>query len=546
MNKIIDRKSLKKWSTLAILVFTITKILSLLPPLIMQKVIDEFIPNQDIKGIIFGIILFVSIPAIYILSQILFNYFSIKFARNKGNDIAMQITKNIVNQDLEFFDRQNSVELVTNSSKEATGYINFYISELPMYYGYIFISVIILIILCTYSPYIALVQLLFIPLAIWPIRKMTSTIQNQINRVMENNAKISQKRVDIFKAIGLVKSYRLEDEKIKEVAAINSDTASIWGKVAALDSTSGIWISGFLSMLFTGITFTLSALFIIKDWGNLTTGALISIISYTSMLYGFIDIIFKMQINKQKQDAEFSRLLEYIDLSGESQANEHKRPLVLNNAISLENITFKYPNTEKEVLENVSMNFEIGKWTGIVGESGIGKSTIFDLILAFYKTDKGNILFDGVNIEEISSFSIRENITRVYQDIFMFPGTIRENLLLGKKNISDDKLEECLKIANIYDFVKSLENGLDTNIGEAGKLISGGERQRLALAQALIRGNKILLLDEISSNIDINSENIIKENLNKLVREEGYTIISISHNSNFLEYSDKCYDLNKI
>ena len=239
-------------------------------------------------------------------------------------------------------------------------------------------------------------------------------------------------------------------------------------------------------------------------------------------------------------------MLEYIDLSGESQANEYKRPLVLNNAISLENVSFKYPDSEKEVLENVSMNFEIGEWTGIVGKSGIGKSTIFDLLLAFYKTDKGKILFDGVNIEEISSFSIRENITRVYQDIFMFPGTIRENLLLGKKNISDDKLEECLKIANIYDFVKSLENGLDTNIGEAGKLISGGERQRLALAQALIRGNKILLLDEISSNIDINSENIIKENLNKLVREDGYTVISISHNSNFLEYADKCYDLNRM
>lgn len=156
---------------------------------------------------------------------------------------------------------------------------------------------------------------------------------------------------------------------------------------------------------------------------------------------------------------------------------------------------------------------------------------------------KGQILFDNEDISNISSFSIREKITKVSQEIFLFPGTLRENLLLANQNVKEEELNEAIRIANLENYIASLPNGLDTEIGEAGKLMSGGERQRLSLVQGLIRGNKTLLLDEMTANLDSESENIIKNNLKDLVKSKGYTIISISHNDDFLTDSDIVYDL---
>ena len=541
-NKFIYKdKEIKKWSIISFFIIVIITGINLLPPLIMKRTIDEYIPSKDYKNIIFGIILFVSIPFINILLQTIFNYLTIKFARNKGNEISIEITKNLMDQEITFFDTNNSIELLTYASKEAVQYVNFYVSILPKYYASIIILIFIYAIIFSISWKLAIIQILFIPLAFYPVNKISDSISENIEVAISSNAKIAQIRADIFKGIELIKAYRLEHQKLDEVKKENLKIVSIWGKVAAFDSLTGIWVSGFLKALFAGLTFGVGAYIISSSSGeSLSIGSLIQIIGLVSYLYATVDEVFRSRIDLAKENAEFKEMLSYLDLKGESSEND-SREFKFEDTISINNLSFSYK--DRKVLNNLSFEIKKGHWTALVGESGAGKTTIIDLLLKFYDYDDGKILVDGVDLSEISRFSIRDEITKVSQDLFFFPGSIRDNLMIVRKDLRDEDIKEAIRLSCLDNFIEKLENGLDTDIGEAGKMISGGEKNRLAFARALLRGKSVYLLDELTANLDKKTENILKENIKRLVSEKNITVLSISHNMNFLEYCDSVYEL---
>lgn len=539
MQKLNKYKS-KKISIFSFLIFIILQLITLVPPLLMKNIIDEYIPSKDLNNIFWGIFIFVLIPFTYITVQTVFNYITIVFARNSGNKLSIDILRNLINQKKSFFDKENSVELANLASKEAVTYINFYISELPKYYGFIITGIIILIIIGTHSLYLALLQLLIIPLFIFPVKKIASYLDESITNVVGYNAEVSQIRADVFKGIDTVKSLRIEDKKVEEVNKFNIKIAKLWGKIAALDMVSGIWLTGFLAMLFTGLTFGIGAFLIAKEIGTLTVGSLVSIISLSAILYTNISNIFRTNIEKQKQDAENSKLFSYLEMKGED--NFDKSTLDDIQTIEVKNLNFSYDDSKK-VLENVNIKAEKGDFIGIVGKSGAGKSTLFSLLLKFYDVSDDTIFYNGKDINEISSFSIRDNITKISQKIDLFPGTLKYNLTLANEKATDREIESIIKFVNLDEYIKKLENGLNTDIGEAGKLMSGGEIQRLALAIGLLRNNKVLLLDEITSNIDKETEESIKKNILQLHNTGQYIIISISHNKDFLDQCTKIYEI---
>lgn len=540
MNNIKKYKS-KSISIISFVIFIVLQLVTLVPPIIMKNIVDGYIPTKDVNKIYLGIFIFVLIPFVYILVQAIFNYITIVFARNSGNKLSIDILKNLVNQKKSFFDKENSVELATFTSRESVNYINFYVSELPKYYGFIITSLGIFVLIFRYSMYLALLQLLIIPLAIFPVKIISSKLQESIENVLGYNAKIGQIRADIFKGIDTVKSLRIENTKIDEVKTINNKVSKMWGKIAALDMVTGIWLTGFLSMLFTGLTFGIGSYLIIENIETISIGELISIISLVGILYVNINNIFRTRIEIKKHDAENSKLFSYLDLVGEDTTNKH----YINNieSIKIDKLNFSYDES-KQLIKDFNFEAKKGEFIGIVGRSGIGKSTIFNLLLKFYDVEDKSIFYNGIDINEISAFSLRENITKISQNINLFPGTIKYNLKLSNQNASDDEINEILKFVKLDEYILSLENGLLTDIGEAGKLMSGGEKQRLALAQGLLRGNKVILLDEITSNIDKNTEKIIKDNILKLHNTGEYIIIAISHNTDFLENCTEIYEVN--
>lgn len=536
----INKYKSKSISILSFIIFITLQIITLIPPIVMKNIVDDYIPNKNLNYIYIGILLFVLIPFIHILIQAIFNYITIVFARNSGNKLSIDILKNLINQKKSFFDNENSIELATYASKEAVQYINFYVSELPKYYGYIITSIIIFILILNYSVYLALLQLFIIPLAIFPIKRISKSLEKNIENVLEYNAVIGQTRADIFKGIDTIKSLRIEDKKIAEVECLNTKISKMWGKIAALDMITGIWITGFLSMLFTGLTFGVGSYLIIENIESITIGQLVSIISFSGILYININNIFRTRIEIKKHDTENSKLFSFLDLVGEE--NDDKIEINDIENIKINNLNFSY-NDSKKAVENFNFNCKKGDFVGIFGKSGVGKSTIFNLLLKFYDVDDNSIFYDNTDINKINSLSIRDNITLISQKFNLFPGTIKYNLNLANPDVSNEEIEEVLNFVKLDEYIKSLENGILTDIGEAGKLMSGGEMQRLALAQGLLRKNKVLLLDEITSNIDKNTEKVIKDNILKLHNTGEYIIIAISHNKEFLEDCNKLYEI---
>ena len=541
MTKESIKKDIRKYQILSIILYLLVQIISLITPLLMGFVIDEYIPNKEINKIIFGVILFVSIPLISVSLQSLYNYLIIKFGRKKGNDIAIEIMRKMIYQDNSYFDRENSLELLSYSSKEAVGYVNFYINDMSKLYVNVIISVVIFVVLLFLNPYLALIQLLYIPLTIFPVKKMMKNIELEVTQIVTKNAEINQTKGDVFKSIEFIKLNRLEEKKLEEVKNKNNFINKIWGKVAALDTTSGIWSSGFVTVLFTGITFIIGALFIVLETYNLKIGELVSIITYCGLLYSNVNVIIQSNINKKKKDAEYSKLFSYLELNGEIEENTNKKEFKLHNSIDFIDCNFKY-NDETIALKNINLTIQKGKWTGIIGKSGSGKSTLLDLITKLYRVSDSQILVDGIDINKIDTFSIREKVTKVTQDIVLFPGTIEDNMKLINAKITEKEIIEVLDFVELNDYINSLPKGIKTDVGEAGKLMSGGEKQRLSIAMGLIRGNKILLLDEVTSALDIKTEEKIVDNFKKLVNE-GYTIVSISHKLEFLKYADIIYTI---
>lgn len=234
------------------------------------------------------------------------------------------------------------------------------------------------------------------------------------------------------------------------------------------------------------------------------------------------------------------RLAEILDLEIEKDEKEHKKisPMKLSGKIKLKNIDFRY-GTRELVLKDISLDITQGERIALVGESGSGKTTLAKLILNFYKPEKGEILLDDYNIQDINRDVLRQRIGYIPQNIFLFSGTIEENLRLGNNHVSIEEIIEVCKITTVHDFINEMPLRYNTNLDENGSNLSGGQRQRLALARALIKKPDIMIMDEATSNLDSTTEksieSLIKDNF------EDMTMIIIAHRLSTIRSCDKIY-----
>jgi len=223
----------------------------------------------------------------------------------------------------------------------------------------------------------------------------------------------------------------------------------------------------------------------------------------------------------------FSRFKELLEVDPEIVDEEDAFELrEVNGLLEYDNITFGYDNHEK-VLTDIDIEIEPGKTVAFVGPSGAGKSTLTKLLPRFYEIDSGRLSIDNIDIQEVTLDSLRRNIGIVQQDVFLFNGTVRENIAYGTANASDAEIIEAAKKANAHDFILNLTNGYETDIGERGVKLSGGQKQRVSIARSFLKNPPILILDEATSSLDNRSEKIIQESLEKLA--EGRTTLVIAH-----------------
>ena len=533
----IIKKSTLKYALIAFGFCVLSEIISLVSPRLMQYIIDTVIPQRNMHTIIISILIFVSIPLLHICVKSIFNYFTIVFARNKGNEYAIQLMEKIIHQPLHFFDTHNSIELLTESGRELSNLLLFYIKDVPSYYSAILSSIIIFIILCSYHPVIGVFQILFLPLSIIPVRYIHSKLESLVNNVLEKNAKNNQLKADIFKNIDYIKSNNLEAFYISQIKKNNDGIVSVWGSVASMESLAGVWINGFMTSLFTGLSFGIVALLMMYTT-KLTVGTIISVVSYCELLYSYLNTVFSTEIEKGKFKGEFTKTEELFELDSDISTNQH--PFSMERAIRFEQVNFQYTNTP--ILKNLTLELQSHKWTVILGESGIGKSTILKLIEKFYTEYEGKIMVDDISLKDIDSHDLRNQVAYLSQSPSLFPGSIRSNLIVNDDKIADDVLWNALETVNLKDYVLSLDDALDTDIYEAGKIMSTGQKQRLCIARALLRNVEIYLLDEITSNVDRENTQLILSYFKELSKD-GKTIISVTHDREYIPFADMTYEL---
>ena len=533
----IIKKSTFKYSLIAFGFCILSEIISLLSPRLMQYIIDTVIPQKNMQTIILSILIFVSIPLLHICVKTIFNYFAIVFSRNKGNEYAIQLMEKIIHQPLRFFDTHNSIEVLTESGRELSNLMLFYIKDIPSYYSAILSSIIIVIILFSYHPVIGLFQILFVPLSIIPVRYIHLKLENLVNSVIEKNAKNNQLKADIFKNIDYIKSNNLETFYINKIKENNDGIVSVWGSVASMESLAGVWINGFMTSLFTGLSFGIVALLMMYTT-KLTVGTIISVVGYCGLLYSYLNTIFSTEIEKGKFKGEFTKTRELFEPSSNNSREGHS--FVFNQKIQFQNVNFQYTNTP--ILKDMTLTIMAHKWTVLLGESGVGKSTILKLIEKFYTDYDGEITVDNTSLRDIASFDLRDKVVYLSQSPSLFPGSIRNNLTVDNTQVTEESIWEVLETVNLKEYVLSLDDSLDTDIYEAGKIMSTGQKQRLCVARALLRNVDVYLLDEITSNVDYENTQMILSYFTELSKK-GKTIISVTHDKNYISFADEIYQL---
>ena len=539
--KIVRRTVIKElphfwaYSILSGIISLLIQTIGLVPTILMQQIIDRFIPNKDLRAISIFIFLFCIIPLFATMLSAIYRYKLAIVCRKVGLKLAIKGFENLTYQSVSYFDKENSSELAAYCRGEAMKYIVFWMIDIPQLIATGLTGIIVFSYVFALNWGLALFLLFYIPIAFFPSNGFANKVQTLTEKIVDNNAKMNQIINDTFRGIKFVKAMVLEKIQINRLKEVNEQSVSIWSKVALYDNMSGIWVDNFSDTLFTGVTFGLTSYLIVI--GKMTLGSLIVILNYTGRFLGVIKQFMHTNYNFKAQLGEYDKLFDIITMPI-PHADENV-PFLYKDNIQFSDVTFAYTEERGNVLKSLNLTIHKNEWLGIVGASGTGKTTIFDLILKFYSPQDGTITIDGTGIDVIDSQSLRSKIAKVSQDTFLFPGTIKDNLLLGNADATDEQLNDILKKVSLDNFIGTLQDGLNTDIGENGLLLSGGERQKLGLAQGLLRNCEVILLDEVTANLDRVSEEEIKNVLRMIKQERNLTIITISHRIDFLKDVDR-------
>ena len=522
------------YAALSAIIFLAIQLIALIPTVLMQRVIDQLIPQRQIGQIVFTIVLFCLIPLAATILSTLYRYGLAILCRKLGLKLAIRGFQNLIAQPVSYFDGKNSSELAAHCRQESMQYITFWMIEVPQLFATGICGIVVFLYLLSLHWSIALTLLLYFPVAFFPSNRFATKVQELTKQIISNNAAMNQIINDTFRGIKAVKTMVLENHQVQKLKAVNEKSVAIWSRVALFDNLTGIWVNDFSSAVFRGLAFGIASFLVVL--GRMTLGSIVTVINYSNRFLEIAHTFMTSNYNFKEELGEYDQLFSILTMPTPEPSS---KPFQFEKEIHFADITFAYNPERENILRSLNLSIRPHEWLGIVGASGAGKTTIFDLLLRFYEPQAGSITIDSVPLREISTVSLRSKIAKVSQDTFLFPGTIRENLLLANPNATDEQLNATLNQVCLSKFLTQLPNGLDTDIGENGLLLSGGERRKLGLAQGLLRGCKVILLDEVTANVDRDSEEEIKNVLLQLKQEQDLTVIAISHRIDFLKDADR-------
>lgn len=450
------------------------------------------------------------------------------------NDFKKTLYNKLMHKDASYFDTKTSGDIMRFFNNDATTACGSLLNNLKTGISRVFSSISLIAVLLYNSWQLAIIAIIVLVCAVVPLTKMRALIKSITDKSESAGGKIITAYNEAFAGNKVITAYNLYNHQNKN---FSNDLDTVFKLGMKITQKTG-WLSPMMHIMVSiGIAAVIGLGSYMIVTKTITSGNFVSFITALIMLYTPIKLLGNNAKNMQNALLALERVIKQLDALPKIQDKENAKLLKgIENSIEFKNVNFEYKKN-KPILKDVSFRVEKGETFALVGNSGGGKSTIVNLIPRFYDIKSGEILIDGTDIRDFSLESLRDNISIVFQDNFLFSGTIRENIMLGNLNATDAELKEAIKDSYLEDFINSLGKGLDTNIGERGVLLSGGQKQRIGIARAFLKNAPILILDEATSALDNEAEKIVQQAIENLMKDR--TVFVIAHRLTTVQNADR-------
>ncbi|WP_425448493.1 ABC transporter ATP-binding protein [Dethiothermospora halolimnae] len=509
--------------------------IDLIFPVVTKEFINNAIPEGNIGFIVKVTVLLIIIYIIRCIFQYIVDYWGHVVGVRMEYDMRRDIFGHLQTLPFSYFDKTRTGYLMSRIVSDLRE-----ISELA-HHGPedLFISAVMLVgsfsILITYEWRLTLIIFAFIPLMLWFTISKRKKMHAAFMSVRKKIAKVNGQLENSISGIRVSKAFTNEEYEMEKFDEGNREFRGSreWAFKAMAEFTAGIQ---FFTKALNLVVISAGGIFAAK--GLIDEGTFASYLLFVNF---FLQPIRRLAAFVQQYQNGMTGFQRFTEITSIKPNIEDKAYAVdieeVKGKIEVNNATFSYENDENTVLSDINLEIKEGETLALVGPSGGGKTTLCHLIPRFYDLDEGEILIDGKNIKDVTMKSLRENIGIVQQNVFLFTGTIRENISYGNIDATDDEIIEAAKNANIHDFIMNLPNGYDTYIGEKGIMLSGGQKQRLSIARVFLKNPPILILDEATSALDNATEIIIQKALERL--SKGRTTLVIAHRLSTIKNADE-------
>lgn len=510
-------------------------VVDLLFPLYSKEVVNTFIPNANLRSIlIFGAVLLV----LYVMrlgAQYFMSYWGHMVGARMEYAMRQDLFSHLQTMDISFYDKRKTGQIMSRLVGDLRE-----IAELA-HHGPedLFISIIMLVgsltILVRINIILTLITFVLVLMLIYFAYTRRKGMKEASRGVRHHDANMNAKIENSISGIRLSKSFTNEEFEEEQFAGFNyshlRSRQAFFQAMGAFEAGSN-----FLVNLLSLLLLVLGGIFVIR--GTIDMGELVAYLLYSNYFMQPIRRLIQFTQQYETGIAGFERFCEMMDI--EPSIGDVEGAIDLDEVrgeIHFDNVTFSYEEESNGVLVSFDLRIAPGENVALVGPSGVGKSTISKLIPRFYDVHSGSVKIDGHDVRDLTLESIRRNIGMVEQDVFLYYGTIEDNILYGRLDATKEEVIEAAKAANIHDFIMTLPEGYDTIVGERGILLSGGQKQRIAIARVFLKNPPILILDEATSSLDNENEKIIQQSLEEL--SQGRTTLSIAHRLSTIVEADR-------
>ena len=541
---------------LILLAIIITSLIDLIPPLLYRALIDNVIPNRDFHRLNLLALAMIGIPIISGVIGVGERYLSARAGEGIIFDLRQQMYNHLQHMSIRFFTHTKSGEIISRFNNDVVGAQDAFTGTLPDIVTNVVTLVSTLVVMISIEWRLALLSVIVLPLFLLPARRVAIILREIWRRAMEYNADLSSIISETLSINGalLVKTFGRQRQEKERFLETNANVRDIGVRRALVGRWFflGLGISGAIG---TALIYWAGGHLVLS--GAITIGTVVAFAAYLTRLYGPISSLSNVQVAFATSMVSFERVFEYLDLPVEIENQPDAIELKdVDGSVRFENVSFSYlaerenqPLEAEEwqagsddqekgqesstvatrlwALKNLSFEIEPGQLVALVGHSGAGKTTVTYLLPRLYDPTEGRITLDGYDLRNVDQESLARQIGMVTQETYLFHDTVRANLLYARPGATQAELEAACRAAHIHNFIARLPDGYDTVVGERGYRLSGGEKQRLAIARVILKDPRILILDEATSHLDSQNEAMIQAALEPLFA--GRTSVVIAH-----------------